>query len=209
MGERGFDLGDYNTVPERIAEFREKYPEGSLRPLDPTRPYSVEKIGEQWFVVYAAVAMRTPDDPAPGSGIAWEPVPGKTPYTRDSELQNAETSAWGRAIVAVGAADTKKGIATREEVTNRREAVHSPPPPRPDPVDLGWASAEEAKEFHRSITARWKALGRDKEAEIKAWMRENNLPWPLSRDQGAVVDLHTEDVENAAEESARGAGDQA
>jgi hypothetical protein len=55
-------------------------------------------------------------------GLAWEPVPGKTSYTRDSELQNAETSAWGRAIVAVLAADTKKGIASAEEVQSRQSA---------------------------------------------------------------------------------------
>jgi hypothetical protein len=32
---------------------------------------------------------------------------------------NAETSAWGRAIIAVGAADSRKGIASAEEVRNR------------------------------------------------------------------------------------------
>jgi len=51
--------------------------------------------------------------------MAYEQWPGRTPYTRDSELQNAETSAWGRAIVAVLAADTKRGIASQEEVRNR------------------------------------------------------------------------------------------
>jgi hypothetical protein len=54
--------------------------------------------------------------------LAWEVIPGKTPYTKDSEVQNAETSAWGRAIVAVGAATAKK-IASREEVRNRTENV--------------------------------------------------------------------------------------
>jgi hypothetical protein len=47
-------------------------------------------------------------------------MPGKTPYTKDSEIQNAETSAWGRAIVAVLAADTRKGVASRDEVAARR-----------------------------------------------------------------------------------------
>jgi hypothetical protein len=36
-------------------------------------------------------------------------------------VQNAETAAWGRAIVAVLAADTRKGIASSEEVRNRQE----------------------------------------------------------------------------------------
>jgi len=114
------DLGDYNTVPERIREFYLKYPVGSLRPANPAEPYRVEKIGERYFIVVVAAAYRAPDDPLPGIGMAYEQWPGKTPYTKDSELQNAETSAWGRAIVAVGAADTKKGIASQEEVRNRQ-----------------------------------------------------------------------------------------
>lgn len=116
-----FDLGDYKDVPTRIVEFREKHPEGSLRPLNPSEPYRIEAIGGQTFVVYVAAAFRTPDDPSPGVGAAWEPFPGKTSYTRDSELQNAETSAWGRAIVAALTTDSKGRIASREEVRNQRE----------------------------------------------------------------------------------------
>jgi hypothetical protein len=84
-----------------------------------------EFAGQSW-VIFTAAAYRNPEDSRPGMGTAWEPVPGKTPYTRGSELQNAETAAWGRAIVAVLAADTKRGIASREEVRNRsadREAA--------------------------------------------------------------------------------------
>ena len=76
--------------------------------------------GEDVFIVYTAAAYRSQDDARPGIGIAWEPFPGRTPYTAGSELQNAETSAWGRAIIAVGASDAKGGIASRQEVQNRR-----------------------------------------------------------------------------------------
>ena len=74
----------------------------------------------QSFLVVVAAAYRDRDDPRPGVGMAWEVFPGRTPYTRGSELQNAETSAWGRAIIAVGASDSKRGIASREEVRNRQ-----------------------------------------------------------------------------------------
>jgi hypothetical protein len=122
------NLEDYNDVAARLAEFRRKHPEGSLQPVDPAQPFRVLAVADRTFVVYAAAAYRSPDDPRPGVGVAWEPWPGRTPYTKDSELQNAETSAWGRAIVAALAADTKRGIASREEVQARTE----PGPPTAD-----------------------------------------------------------------------------
>ncbi len=108
---------DYIDVATRIVEFREKHPTGSLQQV------SLEFVvvnGKDW-VVYTAAAYRTPDDIRPGIGTAWEPIPGPTNFTRDSEVQNAETAAWGRAMVAALAVDTKKGIASSEEVRNRSE----------------------------------------------------------------------------------------
>jgi hypothetical protein len=107
---------DYIDVATRIVEFREKFPTGSLQ------QHSVEFVhvnGKDW-VVYTAAAYRTPDDIRPGMGTAWEPIPGPTNFTRDSEVQNAETAAWGRAMVAALAVDTKVGIASLQEVRNRQ-----------------------------------------------------------------------------------------
>ncbi|WP_326565109.1 hypothetical protein VSH64_25025 [Amycolatopsis rhabdoformis] len=116
----------YIDVASRIVEFREKFPEGSLQPADPQTPFRVEKIGDQTFIVVVAAAFRNPEDPRPGMGMAYEQFPGRTPYTRGSELQNAETSAWGRAIVAALAADTRQGIASQEEVRNRQAEREQP-----------------------------------------------------------------------------------
>ena len=113
------DLSGYITVPERITRFRELHPRGCLRPVDPLNPFKTVELGSRVFITYAAAAYRDETDALPGIGVAWEPFPGKTPYTRDSELMNAETSAWGRAIVAVLAADTNSGIATADEIRNR------------------------------------------------------------------------------------------
>ena len=113
-------LDGYNDVASRMAEFFTKHPDGTLQPANPAEPFRVQEVAGKAFVVYTAAAYRTPDDPRPGIGIAWEPFPGRTPYTKDSEVMNAETSAWGRAILAVGAADTRKGVASREEVRNRQ-----------------------------------------------------------------------------------------
>jgi hypothetical protein len=108
-------LNDYVDVAERLRDFKKQFPEGTLRQL------SLEfiNIGGKDFVVYTAAAYRNPDDKAPGIGTAWEPIPGRTPYTKDSEVMVAETSAWGRAIVATTGAGTKR-IASADEVRNRQ-----------------------------------------------------------------------------------------
>jgi hypothetical protein len=113
---------DYIDVATRIVEFRGIYPNGALQPW--RDPYIAEvKMPDgsiKSFMVYAAAAYGSPEDKLPGVGYAWEPIPGPTNFTRDSELQNAETAAWGRAMVAKLAVDTKKGIASSEEVRNRQ-----------------------------------------------------------------------------------------
>lgn len=117
-------LDDYVDVAERIQDFKDAHPDGTLQ----TAQWGIQEIGEQFYVWYEARAYRHPQDPRPGGGIAWEPWPGKTPYTRDSELMNAETAAWGRAIVACGLVANRK-LASRQEVRNRiadQEAVAEP-----------------------------------------------------------------------------------
>jgi hypothetical protein len=110
-------LKDYIEVHDRITAFYAKYPNGSLR----CKEWSVVEANGQTFFVYVAQALRDPDDAVPAEGIAWEPVPGLTPYTKLSEAMVAETSAWGRALAALGF-EVKRGIASREEVMNRSEA---------------------------------------------------------------------------------------
>jgi len=113
-----FSLGDYVDVRERLRWFLERYPEGSLQA-------DILERGTD-YVVVKAVAYRSPTDERPGTGMASEPVPGRTPYTKDSEVMNAETSAWGRALAAIGA-PTKGSIASRQEVSNRRSSPAAGP----------------------------------------------------------------------------------
>lgn len=134
-----FKMDDsYNTVAERIVEFREQHPQGCLQQVkyellevpvygrvkvtqdDGTEMEEVRQTGMRVYIAFTAAAYRSPDDKLPGIGTAWEPIPGPTSFTRDSEMQNAETAAWGRAIVAALAADTKKGIASHDEVAARK-----------------------------------------------------------------------------------------
>lgn len=113
-----FDLSNYKTVPERIVEAKAAYPEGRFQ----SRIIDLPSAFAGSFIAVEAKFYRTADDPTPAVGLAWEPTPGKTPYTKDSELQNAETSAWGRALIAAFAADASRGIASAEEVRGRQPA---------------------------------------------------------------------------------------
>lgn len=151
---------DYIDVATRIVEFREKYPDGRLRQkhIEFLRDFA----GKDW-IVYTAEAWRSPDDPAPAEGTAWEPVPGPTQFTRDSELQNAETAAWGRAMVAALAVDTRKGIASQEEVRNRQPEE----PPRPDEDWIADAQHAKTKSDARVIWNRAKKAGASEAAMQK------------------------------------------
>lgn len=100
-------LDGYVTVDQRIIAFKEAFPEGSLQ--------SEIVLMSDNRVVVKAYAYRTPDDLRPGVGHAAEVIPGKTSFQRDSELMVCETSAWGRAIAALGF-EVKRGVATQEEV---------------------------------------------------------------------------------------------
>jgi hypothetical protein len=146
-------IGDgYVEVSERIEKFYEKYPEGSLQStwtiatLEGRHEWrskdgstncrqcgvvqSPELIGASCayhgFVVRAE-AYRDRDDPRPGVGTAWEPFPGRTPYTAQSELMNAETSAWGRALAALGF-EVRNGIASANEMRGREGSGDRPGP---------------------------------------------------------------------------------
>jgi hypothetical protein len=113
-----FDDSGYVDVAERIRQLREKHPEAVLRPANPLEPFKIMEIGGREFIVYTAACYRSPDDPMPAIAVAAEPAIGRTNFTKDSEVMNAETSAWGRAILAALACDSHK-VASANEVRNR------------------------------------------------------------------------------------------
>lgn len=105
-----FNMSDYIDVRQRVQLFHAKYPEGSLRfEFKGLCDHNPEYI---WGIAYA---YRTADDPAPAMGTAQELANGRTNFTRGSEIQNLETSAWGRCISALGLG-IDKAIASADEV---------------------------------------------------------------------------------------------
>jgi hypothetical protein len=133
---------DYIPVNERIQAFHAKYPDGSLQS-------DILTLNDK-EVLIRAQAFRHPDDPRPGIGHARETIPGSTPYTRGSEVENAETSAWGRAIAALGF-EVKAGIATAEDVRNAQARENAPQ--RPRPVAPPQQPAPQRSEPPRAATA--------------------------------------------------------
>lgn len=117
----GFNMDDYVGVNERILAFKEKYPEGVLQSEILTL---TDKL-----VVVKGLAYKTPDDLRPGIGHSSLAIPGATPYTRGSELENAETSAWGRALAALGF-EVKRSVASRNEVESKQGEAQNVVPMR-------------------------------------------------------------------------------
>jgi len=116
-----WDLNDYVDVAERIRIAKELYPELSLQ-----SSYELITVDGQQYVVVRALAYRSASDDHPGIGHAWEPVPGKTQFTKGSELMNGETSAWGRALAALGIEVRK--VASKQEVESAKARQNNVPP---------------------------------------------------------------------------------
>ncbi len=162
----GFKMDDYVDVAQRINEFYERFPNGSLK--TGTAPHVLEIAGRP-FIAYHAQAFRTPDDPCPSDGWAWEPVPGPTQFTKDSELMNAETAAWGRAIVALGF-KTKK-IASAQEVKARQGSAQGNAEP----------NAGAAEGATPSAAASASGTGRDPKY---ATVKQTGRLWALAKENG-------------------------
>lgn len=93
-------------------------------------------------------------------------MPGKTPYTKLSELQNAETSAWGRAIVAVLASESKS-VASAEDVRNRQADHDAPVPADNEPDELACTFCDAV-----IAGARWdKEPMRAHMVKVHSWVR--------------------------------------
>jgi hypothetical protein len=124
---------DYVDVATRIAAFYEKFPDGSLQS-------QIVELTESRVVV-RATAYRSSTDEYPGIGHSAMSIPGSSPFTRGSELENTETSAWGRALAALGF-EVRAGVATSDEINAKRpEAPAQGRRQQPKPVTTAVSAA--------------------------------------------------------------------
>jgi|TARA_R110000787_G_scaffold56088_1_gene129104 hypothetical protein len=111
---------DYIEVKDRIIKFYQDYPNGRV-------VTSVIEMTDTRVTVKAYV-YQDGSDTCPTTGHSWLTIPGTTNFTRGSELENAETSAVGRAL-ALSGYEVKKSIASRDEVAMKQN--DGPPSTQP------------------------------------------------------------------------------
>lgn len=109
------NLDNYVDVATRLKLALERWPD--LRVEE--QGHHVEVHGDNPVLICQVAVYRTPDDPRPSVASASEPLPGKTSFTRDSELMVGMTSALGRALGYMGIGLTSS-IASKNEVQNRQ-----------------------------------------------------------------------------------------
>jgi hypothetical protein len=110
----GFDLSGYVEVADRLREWYEKNPTARI-------VTTIVEQSEKRVTVKAEVFRKADDVFPAGVGHSALSIPGTTPYTRGAELENAETSAIGRALVAAGLPSKK--VASADEVLAKRGAA--------------------------------------------------------------------------------------
>jgi hypothetical protein len=132
------DLSNYVDVPTRFAALLEKWPELRIKEHRP----EIITVGDQIFISVTMQAWRTPDDPVPCQATCFEPFPGRTPFTKLAEQQNASTSCLGR---LAGLMMSFPKMASLEEVINRQKEEQSSKPVKP------WEASEGQRRLLRAL----------------------------------------------------------
>jgi hypothetical protein len=113
-----FDLSEYVDVKTRLKQALATFPQ--LRIVE-HRP-EITQVGDQLFIECSVTVSRDPDDPIPVTAYIFEPYPGKTTFTKNSEQANGATSVLGRALGYLGFG-IDKSIASSNEVLGRQQAA--------------------------------------------------------------------------------------
>jgi hypothetical protein len=113
-----FDLSEYVDVKTRLKQALATFPQ--LRIVE-HRP-EITQVGDQLFIECSVTVSRDPDDPIPVTAYIFEPYPGKTTFTKNSEQANGATSVLGRALGYLGFG-IDKSIASSNEVLGRQQGA--------------------------------------------------------------------------------------
>lgn len=119
-----FNLEDYETVEERIKKFYEANPDGRIITQNLT---SVEDRSVSTWVVMASVFLTAGDQAnnlPKATGFAFE-IDGGMGANKTAALENAETSAIGRALANAGLSGNRR--TTREEMEKVERGITPSP----------------------------------------------------------------------------------
>ena len=137
-----FNLGDYVDVPTRLAEALKRWPD--LR-IQETKPLIVT-VDNQQYIEICCYVWRDAADLKPSIAYCWEPIPGRTPYTKGSEMMNASTSCLGRALGFLGMG-IGKSIASRNEVQARQPSPIAEVTPIRDDLEQPFGDTTDTKQY--------------------------------------------------------------
>jgi len=110
-------MDNYVDVATRLQMAFKRWPE--LR-IQETAREVIEMPDKSCFIRATVTIWRTPDDPIPVIATCCEPYPGRTPYTKLSENENAFTHCIGRALAYAGIG-ANKSLASRDEVETAQQ----------------------------------------------------------------------------------------
>lgn len=165
-----FDLSNYTTVAERITKFYEDHPEGRIL----TELLKVSESGKQ-FIVQATIYPDAEGGPV-ATGLAEEHFADRGP-NETSPLENAETSAIGRALVNWKYSSGPDDRPSREEMSKvNRNAKPSGPSADKQRVssDPRWeiikdgAASDPSNDFLTDIVKKGEQYGALSEKQIAA-----------------------------------------
>ena len=127
--KKRFALDGYVDVPTRLRMALEDHPDLRVMEDLPT----VRQIGDRTFIEVTVRIWRDPSDTHPVVASCWEPFPGQSPYTKNSEMMNCSTSAIGRAL-GMMCYGIRASLATVDEIENRRNEMPTYQEPDQAPV---------------------------------------------------------------------------